>query len=78
MLTPTEAAELDLVPDNPELLQYAAKMGNNETVDVRRLAQIVISQHGVNLTFNCSLILPMNPSPQTEIMWWRKRPGIYE
>lgn len=68
------ARELDLRVDNTELLDCAALTGENRTAEITRESQLVISQHGVFLSLDCSSLLPA-PSPgrpPPTVMWTRQ------
>lgn len=68
-----DALRLDLAIDNPELLRFAALTGDNVTADITQSSQLVISQDGVILSFDCSSLLPDSQPgvPLPTVAWTR-------
>lgn len=71
---PADIGSLILQIDNPDLLPYAIRMGENVTVRITMATQTIIAQHGVFLSLDCSSILfDLEPGVSPPNITWRRR-----
>lgn len=71
------ASGVDLRINNTQLLDCAARTGENQTAAITRESQLVIAQDRVYLFLDCSSLLPSSCEPQCpEVVWTRRlQPG---
>ena len=67
----SEAETLDLRIDNTDLLESAARIGENHTVPVLMESQLIIAQDRVFLLLDCSSLLSFC-DPECNVIWRRQ------